>query len=150
MIHTQSNYAPKDWPTAKWQQLVQWLLEKYPYQVVEIGLRSDLHIQHPRYRNLCGQLTILETAEVIRRARYFIGLDSGPSHLANAAGTFGFILMGSLNEFPVYNPYSGRYGRQEQCVLIREQGVPCAQLSLERVQQPIEKVLSAQTLPSQA
>ncbi|GAB2788370.1 glycosyltransferase family 9 protein [Rhabdobacter roseus] len=143
VLHTQSNFAPKDWPINKWQQLVHWLLDKYPYQVVEIGLRSNLGLEHPRYQNLCGKLSILETAEVIRRAAYFIGLDSGPSHLANATGTFGFILMGSLNEFPVYNPYSGRYGREEQCVLIRELGVPCAGLSLERVQRPIEAVLGA-------
>ncbi|HEV7350631.1 glycosyltransferase family 9 protein [Telluribacter sp.] len=142
VIHCQSNYAPKDWPAARWEELVHWLLDTYPYQVVEIGLRSNLNVQREGYHNLCGTLTILETAEVIRRARYFIGLDSGPSHLANAAGTFGFILMGALGDFPRYNPYSGRYGSGENCVLIRETGIPCAQLPLEKVQKPIEEVLS--------
>ena len=111
----------------------------YPYTFVEVGLSSNLTVSSPAYRNLCGQLTILETAEVIRRARYFIGLDSGPSHLANATGTFGFILMGSLNEFPAYNPYSGAYGRQENCVFIRLEGQPCAQLPLVMVRDAIDK-----------
>lgn len=133
VIHCQSNLAPKDWPSERWEALIEYLTGRYPFTFVEVGLRSNLTISNPAYRNLCGQLSILETAEVIRRARYFIGLDSGPSHLANATGTFGFILMGSLNDFPAYNPYSGTYGRQENCVLIRREGQPCAQLPLDMV-----------------
>ena len=139
IMHCQSNYAPKDWPAARWEALIEDLSVRYPYTFIEVGLRSNLTISSPAYRNLCGQLTILETAEVIRRARYFIGLDSGPSHLASATGTFGFILMGSLNEFPAYNPYSGAYGRQENCALIRREGYPCAQLPLEMVRDAIDK-----------
>jgi heptosyltransferase III len=144
VIHCQSNYAPKDWPAERWNQLVHWLLDTYPLEVVEIGLHSNLTMTRPGYHNLTGQLSILETAEVIRRARYFIGLDSGPSHLANAAGTFGFVLMGALNNFSAYNPYPGRYGRGDGCVLIRKDGVPCSGLTFEEVQAPIAKYLSGQ------
>jgi heptosyltransferase-3 len=91
--------------------------------------------------NLCGQLSILETAEVIRRADYFIGLDSGPSHLGNATGTFGIILMGALTTFPSYNPYSGGYGRQENARLVRKEGLACAELSFEFVKDEVKKVL---------
>lgn len=141
VIHCQSNYAPKDWPVEKWQELVYWLLENYPYEIVEIGLSSNLQIDHPGYRNLTGKLSILESAEVIRRASFFVGLDSGPAHLANAVGTFGIILMGSLHQFKEYNPYSGRYGNGENCVLIREREKPCAQLSFTKVRDTFEKVL---------
>ncbi len=110
VLHCQSNLPVKDWPPARWEALIETLSKRYSYPLIEIGLSSELKIHTPAYRSLCGQLTILETAEVIRRATYFIGLDSGPSHLANATGTFGFILMGSLNDFPSYNPYSGAYG----------------------------------------
>ena len=44
-------------------------------------------------RNLCGQTGIAESAEIIRRATLFIGIDSGPSHLANAVKTPGVILF---------------------------------------------------------
>ncbi len=143
VIHCQSNLPIKDWPTARWEQLVETLAHKYPFHIVEIGLKSSLTVTNPAYRNLCGQLSILETAEVIRRAQYFIGLDSGPSHLANAVGTFGFVLMGSLNDFPSYNPYSGSYGSGENSVLIREEGVPCTDLPLEKVLGTVEAALSA-------
>jgi len=141
VVHCQSNFAPKDWPADRWQQLIHWLTENYNFQVVEIGLKSNLHISSEAYRNLCGQLSILETAEIIRRAEYFIGLDSGPSHLGNATGTFGIILMGALSGFDEYNPYSGGYGRQENAVLVRKKGLTCSQLSFEFVRDEVKKVL---------
>jgi len=141
VVHCQSNFAPKDWPANRWQQLIHWINENYDFQVVEIGLKSDLVVNSPSYRNLCGQLSILETAEVIRRADYFIGLDSGPSHLGNATGTFGIILMGALTTFASYNPYSGGYGRQENARLVRKEGLACAELSFEFVRDEVKKVL---------
>ncbi|CAG4994977.1 hypothetical protein DYBT9275_01511 [Dyadobacter sp. CECT 9275] len=141
VLHCQSNYILKDWPADKWNQLVAWMAEKYDYQMVEVGLKSNLTVATDKYQNLCGQLSILETAEVIRNAAFFIGLDSGPSHLANAVGTYGMILMGSLNDFPTYNPYSGGYGRQDNAVFIRQEGEVCANLSFDFVQNKIEAVL---------
>lgn len=141
VVHCQSNYAPKDWPADRWQQLIHWLADHYKYQIVEIGLKSNLSVTTASYRNLCGKLSILETAEVIKRADYFIGLDSGPSHLGNATGTFGMILMGALGDFAEYNPYSGSYGKQENAVFIRQNGLTCSQLSFDFVKEEVEKVL---------
>ncbi|MCF0056454.1 glycosyltransferase family 9 protein [Dyadobacter sp. CY356] len=141
VIHCQSNYAPKDWPAERWDQLVGWISETYSYKIVEIGLKSNLSTKESGYRNLCGQLSILETAEVIKRADFFIGLDSGPSHLANAVSTTGVILMGSLGAFPSYNPYSGSYGRQENAFFVRQDGKMCAELSFEFVKEKVASVL---------
>lgn len=141
VIHCQSNFAPKDWPVENWRKLSKWLLDHYPYSIVEVGLNSNLNINHPRYFNLTGNLSILETAEVINRASFFIGLDSGPAHLANATGTYGVILMGSLGNFDSYNPYSGRFGTGENCTIIRERGKPCSQLSYTRVINSIKNIL---------
>ena len=141
VVHCQSNYAPKDWPAERWQSLITWLSENYNFTIIEIGLKSNLSLSIKSYQNLCGQLSILETAEVIRRAKYFIGLDSGPSHLGNASGTFGIILMGALGDFPEYNPYSGKYGRQENAVFVRKKGLMCSELSFEYVKAEVENVL---------
>lgn len=143
VLHCQSNYAPKDWPADRWEQLIAWLADHYDYKIVEIGLKSNLSVKTDAYINLCGKLSILETAEVISRAAFFIGLDSGPSHLGNATGTFGIILMGSLNEFSEYNPYSGSYGRQENAVFVRQPGVPCSQLSFGFVKEKVQEVLNS-------
>lgn len=145
VIHCQSNFAPKDWPAGRWQQLIEWLTTHYNYQIVEIGLKSNLNVSTSSYTNLCGKLSILETAEVIRRANYFIGLDSGPSHLGNATGTYGIILMGALVTFSSYNPYSGGYGSQENAVFVRKEGLACAELSFEFVKDAVKKVLDSRS-----
>ncbi|KAA0992541.1 glycosyltransferase family 9 protein [Dyadobacter aurulentus] len=141
VLHCQSNYKPKDWPSERWEMLVAWLAANYDYQIVEVGMKSSLQVDTKAYHNLCGQLSILETAEVIRRAQFFIGLDSGPSHLANATGTFGMILMGALNNFLNYNPYSGTYGRQENVVLVRQPELPCCDLTFDFVKEKVQEVL---------
>ncbi len=141
VLHCQSNYKPKDWPSERWDMLVDWLAENYNYQIVEVGMASSLTTKAKAYRSLCGQLSILETAEVIRRAEFFIGLDSGPSHLANASGTFGMILMGALNNFLNYNPYSGKYGSGENVVLVRQPNLPCCDLTFEFVKEKVQEVL---------
>ena len=59
--------------------------------------------------SLFNRLPILQTAEVIRRARFFIGVDSGPAHLANAVQTPGIVLLGRLGKFRQYMPFTGFY-----------------------------------------
>ena len=76
-------------------------------------------------KSICGELTILESAEVIRRAKLFIGIDSGPAHLANALGTPGVILMGSYLGFERYIPFSGHYGDGSNARLIFTDGPAC-------------------------
>ena len=74
-------------------------------------------------KNLCGQLSILESAEVIRRAKLFIGIDSGPAHLANAVDTPGVILIGSYLGFSKYNPFSGDYGNGKNAKIVYAEGL---------------------------
>lgn len=139
IIHCKSNYHEKDWSAANWKKLTEWLINTHHYHVIEIGLDSVMpDFKSDQFINLCGQLSILETAEVIRRGKYFIGLDSGPSHLANATGTFGFILMGNLVAFSNYNPYSGTYGDQTNCIIIREEGKTCSAMSFGHVRKNME------------
>ncbi len=38
-------------------------------------------------KNLCGKTSVAETLAIMRRARAFLGADSGPLHLASLAGT---------------------------------------------------------------
>ena len=47
--------------------------------------------------NLCGQLAPRESAAAMRRAALFLGHDSGPMHLAAAAGTTCVAMFGHIN-----------------------------------------------------
>ena len=141
VIHCSSNYPTKDWTTAHWNRLVGMLLDK-GYYVAEIGLKNVIVSTNAHYLNLCGQFSILQTAEIIRRAQFFIGIDSGPAHLANAVGTYGILLFGQLNNFDAYMPYSGNYQNGKNAMLIREPGKTCAALDYEAVATRVESVIT--------
>lgn len=142
VIHCQSSHILRDWPPPNWNRLVNWLLDTYPYPVIEIGLTPIVQVNHTRFINLCGQLSILETAEVIRQARLFVGIDSGPAHMANATGTEGIILLGQLFDFVDYIPYSGRYKRGVGVTIMNQLGHPCSEMPFEWVQQAVEQRLT--------
>jgi heptosyltransferase III len=145
VIHCRSSYPPRDWPVDHWNRLVDWLLQTYSLSVVEIGLDPVVQNHDPRFIDLCGKLSILETAEVVRRARLFIGIDSGPAHFANATGVDGVILLGKLFDFMEYLPYSGRYKRGEGVDILNYRGHPCSELPYEWVQQAVTKQLTQAT-----
>lgn len=110
VIHATSNEGVKDWETSRWNDLSAEISQRYGIAVVEVGLKPVLQKNDGSSPvNLCGKLSILETAEVIRRASIFVGIDSGPAHLGNAVGTFGIILLGKYKVYEKYNPFSGDY-----------------------------------------
>ena len=133
VVHCHSNYSPKDWQIYHWEKLVHDLLSNFDYRVIEIGLKSTLNISEKGYYNLCGKLSLLETAEVIKRANYFVGIDSGPAHFANAVGTYGFLLFGKLGDFENYMPYSGNYQDKSNATFIVKTEQPCSELSYDEV-----------------
>ena len=132
VIHCLSLDQHRNWPAAKWRELVTRILAADPtVSVVEIGMQPVVVTQdNTRERALCGTLRILETAEVIRRAILFVSSDSGPAHLANAVGTQGVILLGALHRFRSYTPYSGGYAHGEAASIVRADG-PVADLTVD-------------------
>ncbi len=137
VIHCQSAQNSRNWDSSKWISLVDYLFENSDVNIIEIGLVSELDIISTRYTNLCGKLSILETAEVIKRAKLFIGVDSGPAHLANAVNTFGFIMIGKLVDFINHIPYSGAYKSGENAIIVRNSEGPSSEISVETIIQTI-------------
>jgi heptosyltransferase-3 len=137
IIHCQSAQNSRNWNSSKWTELVDYLLKNSNHEIVEIGLESSLNIVSSRYTNLCGKLSILETAEVIKRAALFIGVDSGPAHLANAVGTFGIIMIGKLSDFTNHIPYSGAYKSGENAIIVRNSEGPSSEISIDTIIQTI-------------
>jgi heptosyltransferase III len=146
VVHCHSNYSPKDWQVYFWEKLVLNILNEFDYNIIEIGLKSTLKVYHSAYYNFCGKLSLLETAEIIKRAEYFIGIDSGPAHFANAVGTFGFLLFGKLGEFEDYMPYSGNYERKSNAKFIIKEGQPCSELEYDKVWNAISETIQVKDL----
>jgi len=111
--------------------------------VVEIGLQSSLAMNAENFINLCGQTSLLQAAEIIRRARLFVGVDSGPGHLANAVGTPGVILLGQVGPFKKYNPYTGNWKAETNVSLVRNHDGPASEIPYERVRRIVEDKLRA-------
>lgn len=124
-VHGKSNQDKRDWSTAKWQQLA----ERLDLPVIEVGLQSVLSGEAGRF---CGKLSLMQTAELIRRASLFIGIDSGPAHLANAVETPGVILLGKYNQYDTYMPYSGDYANGMNASVIHHTG-PASEIAVETV-----------------
>ncbi|MEI6335817.1 MAG: glycosyltransferase family 9 protein [Methylococcaceae bacterium] len=122
VLHTRSNESSRDWKADKWTLLAQRLLDKTDYSLIEIGLSAMLKLESNRHLSCCGKFSIIETAEIMRRATLFIGIDSGPAHIANAVKTYGVILKGAYRAFPSYLSYSGGYGTGETAFIISAQG----------------------------
>ncbi len=139
VVHCQSAQNSRNWDSNKWERLINYIIEKSDFNIVEIGLSSDLNINNYRFINLCGKLNLLETGEVIRRAELFIGIDSGPAHLANAVGTYGIIMIGKLENFINHIPYSGRYKSGENALILRNTEGPSSEIPVERVIEAIHQ-----------
>jgi ADP-heptose:LPS heptosyltransferase len=59
--------------------------------------------------NLCGKLTPRESAAAFRRARLFVGHDSGPMHLAAAVQTPCVAIFAARNKPRVWFPYGTQH-----------------------------------------
>jgi heptosyltransferase III len=95
----------KDWGQEKWRELLKRLSAKFPdFGLVLIGAKDDRSVSDytaagwtAPVLNLCGEITPRESAAVIRRARLFLGPDSGPMHLAAACGVPCVIAFASVD-----------------------------------------------------
>jgi ADP-heptose:LPS heptosyltransferase len=143
VFHCSSNTPEKEWPKERWGKLAD-SISANGCGVVEVGLQPTLNDSGlASYINAAGTLSILETAEIIRRGKIFIGVDSGPAHLANAVGTYGIVLLGSYLGFKKYNPFSGNYGDGSNAALLHVEGA-VANIPLERVQQAVDNAFQSQ------
>ncbi|WP_197513347.1 glycosyltransferase family 9 protein [Acidihalobacter aeolianus] len=140
VIHCKSNDERRDWSRDKWRELVNMVLGNHDITIVELGLRAVVVSDSERYVDLCGKLSIIETAEIIRRASLFVGIESGLAHIANAVHTPGLILIGKYEGFDKYMPYSGYYKDSATDSIIYAKG-PAANLDVGEVYIKINRKL---------
>jgi ADP-heptose:LPS heptosyltransferase len=149
VLHCSSNEYSRDWADEKWTELVENLKSVWEGAIVEIGTQARLAATvEARIINLCGKLSILDTAEVIRRAHVFVGVDSGPAHLANAVGTNGVILLGEYRAFKRYLPFTGDYSNGKRATILYSERGSVRNLGVQQVLsailQELERVDSSQ------
>jgi ADP-heptose:LPS heptosyltransferase len=127
VVHPTSNDPTRDWSMDEWARLTQYIADDCRLPIVEIGLEPKIGQRPPSIVSVAGSLSIMETAEVIRRAAYFIGIDSGPAHMANALRTPSLILLGRFRGHD-WCPYEGYFRERADARLLRHKE-PVAALS---------------------
>jgi heptosyltransferase-3 len=123
----------KDWGPLNWYGLLQVLGRKAPdFGLVMIGAASEYSLsEHVREQwqgasvNLCGRLRIRKIAAIMQHAALYLGHDSGPMHLAAAAGVPCVAVFASRELPGVWFPYGSNHR-----VIYHD--VPCRRCQLDR------------------
>ncbi len=91
-------FALKQWP--HWRTWLRSVADRFPTHWVLVGAPSEKQEFpiHPRIHDRVGQTNIAELVQLIRGAQGFLGVDSGPLHLADALGVPAIGLYGPTSE----------------------------------------------------
>jgi ADP-heptose:LPS heptosyltransferase len=146
IIHRVSNDPRKDWTEERWRALARILQDCLGLSIIEVGAGETKDLSRPLdgSLSLVNRLPILQTAEVIRRARLFIGIDSGPGHLANALKVPGVVLLGHFGYFRHYCPFTGFYASSSPLVKLARNPVGCVdEISVDEVADAVRYVVTA-------
>lgn len=123
VIHCKSNAGLRDWTDENWHHLLTKIFDTWNVKIIEIGQVNPLNFTRENFISLVGQTSLSETMKIMNGATFFIGLDSGPSHIANACKIPGLILNGDFLNFKTYMSYSGMYKNSQQVkVLFNKSG----------------------------
>ena len=105
VVHMYPRYTYKMWHAEGWIALLEFLRAR-GYAIVLTGGPAEAEMAYARdiseragneVINLVGKLSLAATAEVIQRARLFVGPDTSASHIAAATGTPTLVLFGPSN-----------------------------------------------------
>jgi len=106
------------WPFENWAQLISMLTESNAFNSiyivgtandkpeVEILLSSIVEKHRDRIRSVCGELSLLELCQFLEKCSLFIGIDSGPLHLARFYGKRVLSLWGATDPKTRLRPMS--------------------------------------------
>ncbi len=111
-LHPGSGSERKNWPEARWADLLGHIINATPFQILLVGGEAEgerlqrLSAALPPIRFRVAQsLPLVELASQMQHSAAFIGHDSGISHLASALGLSGLILWNDSAE-AVWRPPS--------------------------------------------
>lgn len=88
-----TDWVGRDWPNENFAKLAKKLISKGE-NIVCVGKYTEKAI--PNAKNLIGNLTVAQMSWVISKAKFFIGIDSLPMHVAQSHSIPGLAFFGSV------------------------------------------------------
>lgn len=150
MLHIHTRWKRKAWPMERWNSLIEHLLTFVPRLLISCG--PDAH-EVESSRNLCtkfgarvqntgGTADWSQVAWLLRRAKFFAGVDTATMHLAAACGCPTIALFGPSPVFE-YHPWQVRHWmiRPQEWLSEEEAGNIGPEKLINEI--PVEKVLKA-------
>jgi heptosyltransferase-2 len=139
-LHAGSGSERKNWPEAKWAELLQTLLRETKMKLLLVGGEAEegrlarLSASLPATRiQIADSLPLIELAQQLAMCSAFVGHDSGISHLAAALGLPTLVLWGDTAE-AIWRP-------QGEHVRIIQTGTSLPQLTVARVMEQLGGLL---------
>ena len=138
-IHPGASWRPRAWDPARFAAVADWIRDHYHAQVVFVGSDDERDIETSvrasteggRTFWLTGAISWDELHALLARSMLFVGNDSGPAHLAAAAGTPSVVLFGPQDPRR-FGPWSAR----TLVLHHRAPCWPCAQTRCVRPERP--------------
>jgi heptosyltransferase-2 len=127
IIHAAASLPAKQWPLDRFVAVMRTLREKYPVRFLYTGAKGDSKLYEEIEKkgpfggmNLCGAASLRENIAAYGACDLFFGVDSGPMHMAAAAGVPVVALFGPTDERKW-----GPWGDQHEIISKRLSCHPC-------------------------
>lgn len=110
---TKKNFPEKRWKPERFGQIARYLIDKYGVKIVIAGGKGDSadadiikkYLPAESVLIAAGELSILESAALLKRCDFILGIDSGLLHLAAAVSKPTVGLYSNLDIFGDWFPY---------------------------------------------
>lgn len=145
LIHPGAGLPEKKWPEANYRQVIESILTSWPeYQIGILGTTEEkrksveLGFASHRVMDLRGQIPLELLPALFERASFFIGNDSGPSHIAAAQNVPSIVLFSQTNRSQIWSPR----GDKVKVISCRVHE-PMSAISVEQVLTEIDPLIGA-------
>ena len=139
VIHPVSGRTPKNWSPDKFACIIKFLKDEKSMTPVMIGSMSDKETLEDLGEgtiDLCGKTSLGMLGPIISEASLFVGLDSGPAHIAAAVGTPTVILFSGTDDPDQWAPKG-----ENVHVICPGKGKDLSEVSVEDVAQVVDKLV---------
>ncbi len=115
------------------------LLNLLKIPIIDLGSLQDkkespLNIPKMYYYDLRGKTSLIELICIIKRASFFVGVDSFLSHLANVFKIKGAVFLGRfMGRYTKYLPYCGFYRKKTNLYILRYTTGPLSEMSADNL-----------------